>query len=258
MNASDRIPAIPTRYRDVMMRSRLEARWAAFFDAVGLPWEYEPIRLDGWVPDFRLVVPCPTVTCPAETHTLLVEVKPFTNQQEFDYHPSNKYRCGTGIEEDGIGHFGLDWQTCWTYLRHATGTRVSRILKTTLAPLCPSEKEQNWSDLPRWLADKWSEACSTIRQIAAEAEEPADDLPQSSLNGQPDKADPFDVAEFVINSMNYVMDEMYTKGRDVKDYWRAVCFALIELDERYSKSIPSDKRILLWDTYHGYKGLLKK
>jgi hypothetical protein len=240
-----------------MMRSRLEARWAAFFDAVGLPWEYEPIRLDGWVPDFRLVVPCPTVTCPAETHTLLVEIKPFTSQQEFGYHPSNKYRCGTGIEEDGIGHFGLDWRTCWTYLRHATGTRVSRILKTTLAPLCPSEKEQNWSDLPRWLADKWSEACSTIRQIATEAEGPADDLLQSDFDGQPDKADPFDVAEFVIMSMNSVMEPLAARGKDITDYRQAVCFALLDLDKKYSKLIPESKRAVILDVFHHFQGLCK-
>jgi hypothetical protein len=46
--------AIPTRYADVEFRSRLEARWAAFFDALGWEWEYEPTDLNGWIPDFRL------------------------------------------------------------------------------------------------------------------------------------------------------------------------------------------------------------
>lgn len=35
------IPAIQTRYAGYHFRSRLEARWAVFFDAVGVPWEYE-------------------------------------------------------------------------------------------------------------------------------------------------------------------------------------------------------------------------
>lgn len=34
--------AIETRYAGCHFRSRIEARWAVFFDALGLPWEYEP------------------------------------------------------------------------------------------------------------------------------------------------------------------------------------------------------------------------
>lgn len=33
--------AIVTVYKGYRFRSRLEARWAVFFDALGLPWEYE-------------------------------------------------------------------------------------------------------------------------------------------------------------------------------------------------------------------------
>jgi hypothetical protein len=36
-----RIQPIETWYRDFRFRSRLEARWAVFFDAVGIPWRYE-------------------------------------------------------------------------------------------------------------------------------------------------------------------------------------------------------------------------
>lgn len=35
------IKAIETRYKGYRFRSRLEARWAVFFDALGLDWEYE-------------------------------------------------------------------------------------------------------------------------------------------------------------------------------------------------------------------------
>lgn len=37
-----------------MFRSALEARWAEFFDVLGIEWEYEPIMLGGWMPDFRV------------------------------------------------------------------------------------------------------------------------------------------------------------------------------------------------------------
>lgn len=48
------IKAIPTTYAGVQFRSRLEARWAAFFDLCGWKWDYEPFDLDGWAPDFML------------------------------------------------------------------------------------------------------------------------------------------------------------------------------------------------------------
>lgn len=53
------LKAIETRYKGYRFRSRLEARWAVFFDALGLQWEYEPEGFDlgeaGWyLPDFRI------------------------------------------------------------------------------------------------------------------------------------------------------------------------------------------------------------
>lgn len=36
------IEAIQTRYAGCFFRSRLEARWAVFFDHLGIKWEYEP------------------------------------------------------------------------------------------------------------------------------------------------------------------------------------------------------------------------
>jgi hypothetical protein len=61
------IKAIPTTYAGVNFRSRLEARWAAFFDLCGWVWDYEPFDLDGWAPDFRISL---------NVGSVLVEVKP--------------------------------------------------------------------------------------------------------------------------------------------------------------------------------------
>lgn len=49
----------PTSYGGVMFRSRAEARWAVFFDALAWRWAYEPRRFrlpDGtsYLPDFHL------------------------------------------------------------------------------------------------------------------------------------------------------------------------------------------------------------
>jgi hypothetical protein len=50
---------IPTPYGGVKFRSRLEARWAIFFDRLHIPWEYEPQGFDigdgeAYLPDFIL------------------------------------------------------------------------------------------------------------------------------------------------------------------------------------------------------------
>jgi len=50
------IKAIPTTYAGVNFRSRLEARWAAFFDLCGWKWDYEPFDMEGWAPDFKIKV----------------------------------------------------------------------------------------------------------------------------------------------------------------------------------------------------------
>lgn len=63
-----KIAAIPTKYAGVQFRSRLEARWAAFFDLLKWDWEYEPIDLDGYIPDF--------IISNHGTGRLFVEVKP--------------------------------------------------------------------------------------------------------------------------------------------------------------------------------------
>jgi len=53
------IKAIETQYKGYRFRSRLEARWAVFFDTLGIAWEYEKEGYDlgdaGWyLPDFWL------------------------------------------------------------------------------------------------------------------------------------------------------------------------------------------------------------
>lgn len=53
------IKPIETVYKGCRFRSRLEARWAVFFDALGVEWEYEPEGFElpsgrRYLPDFRV------------------------------------------------------------------------------------------------------------------------------------------------------------------------------------------------------------
>jgi hypothetical protein len=52
------IPSRPTVYAGCLFRSALEARWAVFFQAQGITWNYEPetFRLASgtYIPDFHL------------------------------------------------------------------------------------------------------------------------------------------------------------------------------------------------------------
>ena len=61
------IKAIPTKYKGIQFRSRLEAKWAAFFDLMEWKWQYEPCDFNGWIPDFAIY---------GNNETVYVEVKP--------------------------------------------------------------------------------------------------------------------------------------------------------------------------------------
>lgn len=88
---TERIPAIETAYRGVQFRSRLEAKWAAFFDLCSWPWQYEPLDLNGYIPDFVLPFKCGPV---------LVEVKPEIYRKALQPHTQK-------IEQSGWKHESL-------------------------------------------------------------------------------------------------------------------------------------------------------
>ncbi len=91
------IPAIETKYRGMIFRSRLEARWAAFFDRAGWHWEYEPFDLHGWVPDFAIRAPSGLGRKP-----VLVEVKPI-----LEMHGPTIKRIERAISASGLDYEAL-------------------------------------------------------------------------------------------------------------------------------------------------------
>lgn len=68
--------ARPTVYKGIKMRSRLEARYAAFLDGYGIHWEYEPDcfadETGQYLPDFRI-----TVDVNGKPHHRYIEIKPY-------------------------------------------------------------------------------------------------------------------------------------------------------------------------------------
>jgi len=81
---SNQMKSYPTRYKDQLFRSRLEAKWAAFFDLLKWPYVYEPYDLNGYIPDFILQFYEP----------LLVEVKPEILFKDLEQHTGKVEKSG--------------------------------------------------------------------------------------------------------------------------------------------------------------------
>jgi hypothetical protein len=124
------LKAIPTKYRGIQMRSRLEAKWACMFDLLGWKWEYEPIDFNGWIPDFVIK---------GHSRPILVECKPiFTfdeslgadilraagvvykdsdDEDEADRFAAYEFLvCGAGLLENCFRDpsIGWLWEGCWS------------------------------------------------------------------------------------------------------------------------------------------------
>jgi len=107
MTSEYTIAAIPTLYRGRMYRSRLEARWAAFFDRLGWAYEYEPFDMGKWSPDFLLT--------DADT---LVEVKPISQTTSIKPIADKISGFGKRLLIVGTspwvfgGEFSIGWRKC--------------------------------------------------------------------------------------------------------------------------------------------------
>lgn len=177
------VPAKATFYRGIEMRSRHEAKWAAFFDAVGMVWEYEPsLDLGVWKPDFRLMVPCTGEVCTAEYHTILVEVKPWASKaEEWQQHPSTDFIRGNGIQEDGIGHFGLDWDNATCYIRHGNTSPTRSNLKNRLISFCDAYTNGE-KDINKFCREQWGKAEEVVKEIRKQEERQQGDKPAPILH----------------------------------------------------------------------------
>lgn len=95
-----KIKAMETMYNGYRFRSRLEARWAVFFDVAGIEYQYEPEGFelsDGscYLPDFYL----PKVGGRAGNNGIYIEVK--GEMTERDYNKASLF-CGATTGERAL------------------------------------------------------------------------------------------------------------------------------------------------------------
>ncbi len=142
--SSPRFRALPTEYQGITFRSRLEARWAVFFDSIGVTWCYEDEGYelsDGtfYLPDFYIPrwdcnieikstaqpdekVKCAVLCECLQRKVLLVEG--FTDYQKYhvtrfspgpgpDYCPAN---CRFGIDRKDESAYYLVGEECACHL----------------------------------------------------------------------------------------------------------------------------------------------
>lgn len=118
MSETQKIEAIPATLHGARFRSTLEAHWAAFFEALGASWQYEPethhmaSQKFGYTPDFYLpglktiieVKPCPV------TEPRLID-------KYSDYGPElvRRRRCKLFLFAVGSPRPGLQLHGWWRY-----------------------------------------------------------------------------------------------------------------------------------------------
>ncbi len=182
------IKAIPTVYGARQFRSRLEAKWASFFDLCGWQFEYEPFDLGEWSPDFLLL---------GDTK-VLVEVKPITALDQETAEKMN--RAATASQWDGelllvgiaplfamdsgpydspaIGWLGQLWPEDPQYniKRHWNVERASACIAPEGFPDFAHEtgsytgriygahyKANQWPNNPDWLKRVWDRAANRVQ-----------------------------------------------------------------------------------------------
>lgn len=114
------IKPIETHYKGYRFRSRLEARWAVFFETLGWQWEYEPegFDLEGtwYLPDFKVYPENPSFGdenaywFEVKPHMSLMGYKEFKKIALFTKHIGNIWILD-GVPSFGayIGWYHMNW-----------------------------------------------------------------------------------------------------------------------------------------------------
>lgn len=93
MSNNKGIPTIGVR--GIQFRSRIEAQWAYIFEKLGWNWEYEPIDLEGYIPDFIIKF---------GDEDILIEIKGDTNIWKEEVYKPHVHKI---IKSGWKGMFGI-------------------------------------------------------------------------------------------------------------------------------------------------------
>lgn len=124
------IKAIPTRYKGINFRSRLEARWARMFDLMEWEWDYEPIDLEGYIPDFIIKFPYAPIIAEIKPAVTIADLAPLTDKIDrsgwdkevlllgasIRLTSDDFFPCPGLLRETNVGTgYGCGWDNCWMH-----------------------------------------------------------------------------------------------------------------------------------------------
>jgi hypothetical protein len=100
------VQPLETFYRGYRFRSRLEARWAMFFDRVGWPWVYEPqpvlVNGEPYLPDFRVTVQGTEITHEVKASQAFYEIRPVKVYLAGKMKPQHEWRGRAAVTDGGF------------------------------------------------------------------------------------------------------------------------------------------------------------
>lgn len=161
------IKPIETRYKGYRFRSRLEARWAVFFDALGMKWEYENEGYelpdgtrylpDFWLPDLSLFIEIkgvePTQEEIAKAQAIgwgVAALAVFTGMPDYPLRKGTLFCNDTTDSSGGIG----EWEVWWAH--DAKGpylsTNTQREDRVLVGPNWESIRAGSWEKAMEWAA----------------------------------------------------------------------------------------------------------
>lgn len=167
------VRGIRTTYAETRFRSRLEARWAAFFDLVGWQWTYEPFDIEGWIPDFLIhgnkpflveIGPCASLTeyrakatKPAlflDRPTVVLGVSPITLSDS---------EAGLMVNEFPDRGDGTPSGACSAYWFRCGACHALTIYGDDMDRPCGHVLTSSNPVGGRWLHDTWAQAGNTVQ-----------------------------------------------------------------------------------------------
>jgi len=178
------IAAVPSTYAGYQMRSRLEARWAAMFDAVGWRWEYEPADCAGYSPDFLI----------HGVHPVLVEVRPAVTYEDYKTQATSVLTrlggqwtgdvlvVGVSPVMGGLVHLGLGFTAQdphpsgrqrrreveffdWSWCTPCSAVRVNTRYADPTHRQCGHRPTDSAEVAPWRVRYDWAQACNRVRWV---------------------------------------------------------------------------------------------